>query len=110
MTTRRIPDALSSLTAATLTAISGAAPWIAIIVLLPHLLGALTRILTEGLPAITAFRKESMWTKHEDRYLASVDGVTGLPHIERSRRTALPTADQDPASSEDDKPPPGPPP
>lgn len=111
MTTPRIPDVLSSLTTGGLAAISGAAPWIVVLVLLPRLLVAATRSLTESLAAISTFRRESMWTRHEDRLLNGTDAVTGLHHIERVRRNATPmTTDQTPTSAEDDGPPPGPPP
>ncbi|WP_432189828.1 hypothetical protein [Streptomyces sp. Tue6028] len=100
MTTPRIPDTLSGLTAATLTALSGAAPWIVIIVALPQLLGAVTRFLAEGLPAITTYRRHTMLQKHEDRFLTDTDSNTGLPHIEQSRRTATPA----PADHADDTP------
>ncbi|MFF4354949.1 hypothetical protein [Streptomyces sp. NPDC001530] len=88
MTTPRIPDTLGSLTTGGLAAIGGAAPWIVVLILLPRLLGAVTRSFTEGLAGISTFRKESMWTRHEDRFLQGVDPVTGLHHIERVRRNA----------------------
>ncbi|MCX4429223.1 hypothetical protein [Streptomyces mirabilis] len=111
MTAPRIPDALSSLTTGGLAAISGAAAWIVALVLLPRLLVAAARSLTESLAAISAFRRESMWTQHENRFLEGADAVTGLHHIERVRRNATPmTTDQAPTSPEDDRPPPEPPP
>ncbi|MGC4987414.1 hypothetical protein ACLQ18_43765 [Streptomyces sp. DT193] len=99
MTTPRLPDSLSGLTAATLTAFSGAAAWIVIIVALPQLLAAITRFLTEALPAIATYRRNTMLLKHENRYLTTADDITGLPHIERSR-TATTPAEPDRASTD----------
>ncbi|MET8102264.1 hypothetical protein ABZV29_38440 [Streptomyces sp. NPDC005236] len=109
MTMPRLPDSLSGLTAATLTALSGAAAWIVIIVALPQLLAAVTRLLTEGLPAIAAYRRNAMLLKHEDRYLTAADDGTGLPHIARSRTADAP-ADWAPGDAVNVASPPDPPP
>ncbi|MFE2581294.1 hypothetical protein [Streptomyces sp. NPDC059378] len=111
MTTPRLPDSLSGLTAATLTALSGAATWIVIIVALPQLLAALTRLLTEALPAIATYRRATMLLKHEDGYLTAADRVTGLLHIERSLNTVAPTeGSRAPEDAADAVSPPDPPP
>lgn len=115
MTAPRITDALSSLTAGGLTAIGDIPWWIAVLILLPALLGAATRTVTAVLASISSFRKESLWTNREKGFLEGVDTTTGLLHIEQVRRSAAlaPTqlaTDPAPTSQADNTPPPGPPP
>lgn len=115
MTAPRLTDALSSLTAGGLTAIGDIPWWIAVLILLPALLGAATRTFTEVLASISSFRKESLWTNREKGFLEGVDTATGLLHIEQVRRSAAlaptqPAADPAPTGQADTTPPPGPPP
>ncbi|TRO56328.1 hypothetical protein [Streptomyces sp. IB201691-2A2] len=115
MTTPRITDALSSLTAGGLTAIRDIPWWIMVLILLPALLGAATRTVTAVLASISNFRKESLWTNREKGFLDGVDTTTGLLHIEHVRRSAALASTQlttelAPTSQADNTPPPGPPP
>jgi hypothetical protein len=115
MTAPRLTDALSSLTAGGLAAIGDIPWWIAVLILLPALLGAGTRTVTAVLASISSFRKESLWTTREKAFLEGVDTTTGLLHIEHVRRSAAlaPTqlaTDPAPTSQADNTPPPGPPP
>ncbi|WP_326844558.1 hypothetical protein OHB33_41155 (plasmid) [Streptomyces sp. NBC_01558] len=90
-------DAFSTLTGGALAAIGSLSSWIAVLVLLPRLLMALAHLMTQGSAAWTASRRDSMWTRHEDRLLALVDPLVGLQHLERVRRDSV----QGPAAAAD---------
>ncbi|MFD7678459.1 hypothetical protein [Streptomyces sp. NPDC060187] len=82
-------DAFSTLTGGALAAIGALSSWIAVLVLLPRLLMALTHLMTQGSAAWTTSRRDSMWTRHEDRLLALVDPLVALQHLERVRRDSI---------------------
>ncbi|MFE9813149.1 hypothetical protein [Streptomyces sp. NPDC005548] len=82
-------DAFSTLTGGALAAIGALSSWIAVLVLLPRLLMTLAHLMTQGSAAWTASRRNSMWTRHEDRFLALVDPLVGQQHLERVRRDSV---------------------
>ncbi|MER7692828.1 hypothetical protein [Streptomyces sp. NPDC097610] len=114
MTAHRITDALSRLTAGGLTAIGNAPSWIAVLILLPTLLGAGTQSFTAVLASISAYRTESAQRRQRDRLLDRADPDRGLTHLERiTQHTPTPapasTTDSPPPDSSD-RPQPGSPP
>ncbi|MET9915041.1 hypothetical protein ABZZ74_51810 [Streptomyces sp. NPDC006476] len=93
MTAPRIPDALT-LTAAGLTALGNAPWWVALALVLPSALPAVTQSITEVLAGISRCRTHTMRCRHEDRFLGAItDSHTGLEHIDRIGRTSPPPAD-----------------
>ncbi|NEB32842.1 hypothetical protein G3I62_27760 [Streptomyces sp. SID14446] len=94
-------DAFSTLTGGALAAIGALSSWIAVLVLLPRPLMALAHLMTQGSAAWTASRRDSMWTRHEDRLLAFVDPLVGLQHLERVRRDSVQGTVQGPAAAAD---------
>ncbi|MFF4139232.1 hypothetical protein ACFY1B_49430 [Streptomyces mirabilis] len=100
MTAHRITDALSRLTAGGLTAIGNAPSWIAVLILLPTLLGAGTQGFTVVLASISTFRSESAQRRQRDRLLNLADPNRGLTHFERITQHTQP-----PASATDSPPP-----
>ncbi|MFE2492260.1 hypothetical protein ACFXGR_55850 [Streptomyces mirabilis] len=114
MTTHRITDALSRLTAGGLTAIGNAPSWIAVLILLPTLLGVGTQSFTAVLASISTFRTESAQRRQRDRLLGLADPDRGLTHLERiTQNTPAPTpasAADSPPPDPSDRPQPGPPP
>ncbi|KAF5998933.1 hypothetical protein [Streptomyces sp. WAC00263] len=112
MTAHRITDALSRLTAGGLTAIGNAPPWIAVLILLPTLLGAGTQSFTAVLASISAYRTKAAQRRQRDRLLDRADPDRGLTHLERITQptpTPAPATDSPPPDS-NDRPQPGPPP
>ncbi|MGW1534437.1 hypothetical protein [Streptomyces aureus] len=90
MNIARIAASLGSLTSAALTAIGAVAPWIALLILLPHALGGLISFMRGAFAAYSDFRRESMRRRHEDRLLAQVDAVVALQYLERVGSSAGP--------------------
>ncbi|MFE4630513.1 hypothetical protein [Streptomyces mirabilis] len=114
ITAHRITDALSRLTAGGLTAIGNAPSWIAVLILLPTLLGAGIQSFTAVLASISTFRAESAQRRQRDRLLNLADPDRGLTHLERITLHALPpapsSATDSPPSDSSDRPQPGSPP
>ncbi|MFF3139243.1 hypothetical protein [Streptomyces mirabilis] len=114
MTAHRITDALSRLTAGGLTAIGNAPSWIAVLILLPTLLGAGTQGFTAVLASISTFRAESAQRRQRDRLLNLADPDRGLTHLERITQHTQPpapaSATDSPSSDSSDRPQPGSPP
>ncbi|MFG2441094.1 hypothetical protein [Streptomyces sp. NPDC048508] len=105
MNAPRIHDALGGLTASTLT-MSGAAPRVVITVSLWVLIAALPRLL----PALSAHRRDAMWTRIESQAFQEVDTAARLRHIETGRRDAASAAGPVPVRRDDDVSPPESPP
>ncbi|MFG2437960.1 hypothetical protein [Streptomyces sp. NPDC048508] len=74
---------------------------IAVLVLLPRLLMALAHLMTHGSAAWTASRRDSMWSRHEDRLLAVVDPLVALQHLKRVRRDSVPGTVRDQTAAAD---------
>ncbi|MCZ0999586.1 hypothetical protein O1M63_18090 [Streptomyces mirabilis] len=92
-----------------------APPWIAVLVLLPTLLGAGTQSFTAVLASISTYRTDSAQRRQRDRLLERTDPDRGLTHLEHvTQRTPPPapaSATDSPSSPDpNDSPQPGPPP
>ncbi|MGW6485675.1 hypothetical protein [Streptomyces sp. NPDC055056] len=94
-------DAFSTLTGGALAAIGQLSSWIEVFVLLPRLLMALAHLMTQGCAAWTASRRDSMWTRHENRLLELVDPLVALQHLERVRRDSVQATVQGQAAAAD---------
>lgn len=94
-------DAFSTLTGGTPAAIGALSSWIAVLALLPRLLMALAHLMTQGSTAWTTLRRNSMWTRHEDRLLALIDPLVALQHLERVRRDSAQGTVQDQTAAAD---------
>ncbi|MFE2972224.1 hypothetical protein ACFXKC_53495 [Streptomyces sp. NPDC059340] len=103
MTAHRITDALSRLTAGGPTAIGNAPSWVAVLVLLPTLLGVGTQSFTAVLASISTFRAESAQRRQRDRLLNLADPDRGLTHLERITQNTPPPAPATDAPPPDSK-------
>ncbi|OQQ13119.1 hypothetical protein B0675_39505 [Streptomyces sp. M41(2017)] len=92
-------DAFSTLTGGALAAIGGLSSWIAVFVLLPRLLMALAHLMTQACTTWTTARRDSMWTRHEERLLELVDPLVALQHLERVRRDSVQSTGQSQAAA-----------